>query len=127
MPFTWEQAPAPSGRRCVSRELIYRRRVMSMLPYLAAVGVITVAGPSVAVWLPVLAAYVLVMVLPALLLLGVRLAVHRQAEPVLRRLSGWLGRRMDGVLGWVLAIIGVLLAGDAAVRLGLFGLDAAGG
>ena len=100
--------------------------VMSMLPYLAAVGVLTASGAAAAVWLPVLGAYVLVMVLPALVLLGVRLAVHARAEPVLHRLSGWMGRHMDGVLGWVLAIIGFLLARDAAVRLGLFGTAAGG-
>jgi cytochrome c biogenesis protein CcdA len=98
--------------------------VMSMLPYLAAVGVLTASGAGVAVWLPVLGAYVLVMVLPALVLLGVRLAVHQRAEPVLRRLSGWMGRHMDGVVGWVLAIIGFLLARDAAAKLGLFGMAA---
>jgi hypothetical protein len=99
--------------------------VMSMLPYLAAIGVIAAAGVGVGVWLPVLAGYVLVMVLPALVLLGVRLAVHRRAEPALRRLSAWMGRHMDGVLGWVLAIIGFLLARDAAVRLDLFGMGVA--
>ncbi len=98
--------------------------VMSMLPYLAAVGVLTASGAGVVVWLPVLGAYVLVMVLPALVLLGVRLAVHARAEPVLHRLSGWMGRHMDGVLGWVLAIIGFLLARDAAVKLDLFGMGA---
>ena len=98
--------------------------VMSMLPYLAAVGVLTASGAGVAVWLPVLGAYVLVMVLPALVLLGVRLAVHSRAEPLLHRLSGWMGRHMDGVLGWVLAVIGFLLVRDAAVRLDLFGMGA---
>ena len=96
--------------------------VASMLPYLAAIGLITAAGVSPVVWLPVLAGYVLVMVLPAVLLLGVRLAVRRRAEPVLQRLSGWMARHMDGVLSWVLAIIGILLARDAVLKLQLFGL-----
>lgn len=101
--------------------------VASMLPYLAAIGLITAADVSPAVWLPVLAGYVVIMVLPALLLLGIRLAVRRRAEAVLQWLSVWLARHMDGVLSWVLAIIGILLARDAALKLQLFGLGAAGG
>jgi hypothetical protein len=96
--------------------------VASMLPYLAAIGLITAADVSAVVWLAVLAGYVVVMVVPALLLLGIRLAVRRRAEPVLRRLSGWMARHMDGVLSWVLGIIGFLLARDAVVKLHLFGL-----
>jgi hypothetical protein len=46
--------------------------------------------------------------------------VRRRAEPVLQRLSGWMARHMDGVLSWVLAIIGFLLARDAVLKLGLF-------
>jgi len=37
-------------------------------------------------------------------------------------LSGWMARHMDGVLSWVLAIIGILLARDAVLKLQLFGL-----
>jgi hypothetical protein len=101
--------------------------VASMLPYLAAIGLITASDVSAAVWLPVLAGYVVIMVVPAVLLLGIRLAVRHRAEPVLRRLSGWLARHMDGVLSWVLAIIGILLVRDAVLKLHLFGLGAAGG
>lgn len=101
--------------------------VASMLPYLAAVGLITAADVSVLIWLPTLAAYVVLMVIPATLLLGIRLAVHGRAEPVLRRVSGWMARHMDGVLSWVLAILGILLARDAVIKLQLFGLDALSG
>jgi hypothetical protein len=98
-----------------------------MLPYLAAVGLITAADVSVLIWLPTLAAYVVLMVIPATLLLCIRLAVHGRAEPVLRRVSGWMARHMDGVLSWVLAILGILLARDAVIKLQLFGLDALSG
>jgi hypothetical protein len=95
--------------------------VLSMLPYLAAVGLITAAGLGVTVRVPVLAAYVLVMVLPALVLLGVRVALGSRVERPLQVISAWFARHLDGVLGWVLGIIGFLLVRDAVVRLDLLG------
>ncbi|WP_114907167.1 GAP family protein [Ornithinimicrobium murale] len=89
----------------------------SMLPYLAAIGLLTAAGWGMATSVGVLAGYVVVMTLPALLLLGLRLAAARQAEPLLTRVNGWLQRNKDEMLGWVLGIIGFLLAADAASRL----------
>lgn len=94
---------------------------LSMLPYLAAVGILAVADVGAAVWVPVLAGYVLVMVLPAVVLLAVRLAMHERVQPALERLAGWMARHADGALGWVLALLGFYLAANAAVRLGLFG------
>jgi hypothetical protein len=93
--------------------------VMSMLPYLAAIGLLTAAGVGAPVWVPVLAGYVLVMVLPAVLLLCLRLALGARVEPPLQVVSAWLWRRMDGVLSWVLGIVGFLLASDAVIRLDL--------
>jgi hypothetical protein len=95
--------------------------VMSMLPYLAAIGLITAAGVSAAVWLPVLGGYALVMVLPALVLLGVRVALGRRVETPLQVIGAWMSRHADGMLSWVFGIIGFLLARDAVVRLDLIG------
>lgn len=88
-----------------------------MLPYLGAVGIITQAqlpAPSV---VAVLAAYVLVMTLPALVLLALRLLAHRAIEPALRRLGAWLDRNTDEMLGWILGIVGFFVAADAAARI----------
>jgi len=59
-----------------------------------------------------------VMVLPALLLLGGRLVAARWIDPVLRRLERWLSKNAAEMTGWVLGIVGVLLALDAVGRLG---------
>lgn len=91
--------------------------VASMLPYLGAVGIITQAqlpAPSV---VAILAAYVLVMTLPALALLALRLLAHRAIEPALRRLGAWLDRNTDEMLGWILGIVGFFVAADAAARI----------
>jgi hypothetical protein len=95
--------------------------VLSMLPFLAAIGLITSAAVPAPIWLPTLAGYVAVMVLPALLLLALRLALHRRIEAVLQVLSTWLSARMEEALGWVLAVVGFLLAADATTRLELIG------
>ncbi|MDO9378197.1 MAG: GAP family protein [Nocardioidaceae bacterium] len=91
--------------------------VASMLPFLAAVGIITAADLPVVAWVPVVLAYTLVMVLPALVLLGVRLALGSRLERPLARLSGWLTRQSGNALYWALAIVGILLAQDASSAL----------
>ncbi|MEW2382500.1 GAP family protein [Micromonospora sp. NPDC047707] len=94
--------------------------VATMLPYLGALGLLATSGlggPAVA---GVLAAYCLVMVLPAVLLLAARVAWPTWIEPLLARLNGWITRTSGSTLGWVLGIAGFLIARDAAARLGLF-------
>src|SRR5918998_1018590 len=61
--------------------------VASMLPYLAAIGIIIAAGVPTAAQLGVLAGYVVVMVAPALVLFAVRRAARSRMEPRLRRLE----------------------------------------
>lgn len=91
--------------------------VASMLPYLGAVGLIVASDVSTGTQLGVLAGYVVVMILPALVLLGVRLAAGRRLEPKLARLEAWLTRRTSGASAWVVGIIGVLIALDAVGAL----------
>lgn len=93
--------------------------VMTMLPYLAAVGIITAAEIGPETWLPLLLGYVLVMVLPALVLFLVRTVARRRVEPVLNTLTAWMSRHSAEALGWVLAVVGLLLAADAVSRLHL--------
>ncbi|MFI7546910.1 GAP family protein [Actinoplanes sp. NPDC049599] len=95
--------------------------VLSMVPYLAAVGLLTAAEIAAPLRVALLTGYVVVMVLPALVLLGVRTALGSRIERPLQLVSAWMGRHLDGALGWVLAIIGVLLARDAVFRLDLIG------
>ncbi|MET8229166.1 GAP family protein [Micromonospora sp. NPDC005298] len=93
--------------------------VATMLPYLGAVGLLTTSGLGAAQIVGLLAGYCLVMVVPAVLLLGARLAWPKLVEPVLGRLNAWIARHSGGVLGWILGIAGFLLARDAVLRLGL--------
>jgi len=95
--------------------------VGTMLPYLAAIGLITTSDLATGASIGVLAAYCVVMVLPALLLLGVRLVAARFVEPLLARLERWLSRNAAEMTGWVLGILGVLLALNAVGGLGWTG------
>jgi hypothetical protein len=91
--------------------------VGTMLPYLAAIGLITTAELPAAQRVAVLAGYCVVMILPALALMGLRLATGHRIEPLLTRISNWMTN--SDMLAWVVGIVGFLLASDAAQRLGL--------
>jgi cytochrome c biogenesis protein CcdA len=91
------------------------------LPYLGAVGVITRADLAVGDWLPLLALYNLIFVLPPLALLAGHLALRQRAEPLMDRLR----RRLDATaregLLWLLGLVGFFLLADALGRLRVVG------
>ncbi|MEV4810191.1 GAP family protein [Micromonospora avicenniae] len=95
--------------------------VATMLPYLGAVSLLAAADVSGPAVVAVLAGYCLVMVSPAVLLLGTRVAFPARVEPLLARLNTWITEKSGSALGWILGIAGFLLARDAAGRLDLFG------
>jgi hypothetical protein len=91
--------------------------VVTMLPYLAAIGLMISSGLSPAFSAAALAGYCVVMVLPACLLILVRSVAHARVEPWLARADSFLSRHADSALGWVLGIAGFLIARDAAALL----------
>jgi hypothetical protein len=93
--------------------------VATMLPYLAAIGMVTSAGIGPAPTTLTMAAYCAVMVLPALLLLAGRLVARNAVEPLLVRINDWMVKHAASTTGWVLGIVGFLIARDAAWRLGI--------
>jgi hypothetical protein len=95
--------------------------VATMFPYLGAIALIAGAGLAPGVDVAVLAGYCVVMVLPALVLLGVRLVLAERVTPLLTRVNNWFEKHAVGATGWILAIVGFLVARDAAFRLGFFG------
>ncbi|MCK2217882.1 GAP family protein [Actinomadura sp. ATCC 31491] len=91
--------------------------VATMVPYLAAVGLMTTSGLPAAQWLPLLAGYVLVMIAPPLALMALRGVAGAWLEPRLERLRAWLTRHSASMVSWAVGIIGFLLARDAAAHL----------
>lgn len=91
--------------------------VVTMLPYLAATGLIASTDLGMPARVVVLAGYCLVMILPALVLMAGRLVARRAVEPVLERLSRWMERHGGETTGWIVGIVGFLVARDAVGRM----------
>lgn len=124
-----ESGAGGSGGRAGLRPLVLLAltaaalEVATMLPYLGATGLISRAELSPTPTVGVLAAYCLVMLLPALLLLALRTGAHRLVAPVLARLGRWLERTSASTTAWIVGIVGFLVARDAVARMP-GGLDA---
>ncbi|MDX3659510.1 GAP family protein [Streptomyces sp. ID05-26A] len=89
----------------------------TMLPYLGAIGMMSAADLRPAQIGLLLAGYCLVMIVPALVLLGARLALRSKVEPFLTRISTWFAEKGASTTGWILGIAGFLVARDAIARL----------
>lgn len=87
--------------------------VASMLPYLGAIGMLATSDLALAPQLGLLGAYCLVMVAPALVLLGLRLGARRFVEPLLQRIQAWMERSSGETMAWIVGIIGFLIARNA--------------
>lgn len=91
--------------------------VATMLPYLAAVGLLSGSELDSAGRAMALAAYCVVMVLPALVLLVARILARRLIEPLLGRLADWMTREGAETTAWIVGIVGFLIARDAIVKV----------
>lgn len=91
--------------------------VATMLPYLGAIGLLGTSSLHVLERLLVLAGYCLVMVLPALVLLALRLVSRRHVEPFLQRIARWMEKSGGEATAWTVGIVGFLIARDAVGRM----------
>jgi cytochrome c biogenesis protein CcdA len=91
------------------------------LPYLGAVGAITRADLAVGDWLPLLATYNLIFVLPPLALLAAHVALGDRASGLFERLRARLGGAAREGLLWLLGLVGFLLLTDALRHFGVVG------
>ncbi|HYG83505.1 MAG TPA: GAP family protein [Verrucomicrobiae bacterium] len=94
----------------------------TMLPYLAAIGILVNANSEPITAIGVLAVYCVVMILPALILFGLRLAMRAKIEPKIAAMERWATRHLTGSTAWLIGIAGFLIARDALWRLGFFDL-----
>lgn len=95
----------------------------TMFPYLGAIALLAGTGVGLAGTAAILAGYCLVMILPALVLFGLRLALADRVTPLLTRVNGWFAKHAVGATGWILGIVGFFLAADAASRLGFLNVE----
>jgi hypothetical protein len=91
--------------------------VATMLPYLAAIGLVSAEGFEWPTRALILAAYCLVMIAPALVLLLARLGARRLIEPLLQRIARWMEKMGGETTAWIVGILGFLLARDAFSRV----------
>lgn len=101
--------------------------VATMLPYLAAIGLIVTQGPGWPASGLLLVAYCVVMVLPALVLLAGRLLARRLVERPLVRLDAWFTRHGASTAAWVVGAVGVILVLNTAPALFAAGAVSAAG
>lgn len=94
--------------------------VASMLPYLAAIGIITAQVPAAPGRTVLLAGYCLVMIAPAVCLTIARLLAHDALQRPLTHLDQWLTRHATATTAWIVGIMGFLLAAHAIFDLGWF-------
>jgi hypothetical protein len=94
--------------------------VATMLPYLVAMGMLAEAPLGMPVRIAALAGYCAVMILPAVVLLALRVVAAPVVERPLGRLAAWMERTGRENTAWIIGIVGFLVARGAATELGLF-------
>lgn len=88
--------------------------VATMLPYLAAIGLIMAQGPDGPASGLMLVGYCAVMMLPALVLLAGRILARPLMERPLAGLDRWFTRHGASTAAWVVGIVGVVLVLNTA-------------
>jgi hypothetical protein len=87
--------------------------IATMLPYIAAIGILTQSDVSSLGQVAILAGYTVVMVVPALLLILIASFAGSRFDAFLERVGAWIRKNADGMVGWALGIVGFLLAANA--------------
>lgn len=88
--------------------------IATMLPYLAAIGLIMAQGPGGPASGLLLVGYCAVMMLPALVLLAGRILARRLMERPLAGLDRWFTRHGASTAAWVVGAVGVVLVLNTA-------------
>lgn len=83
--------------------------VVTMLPYLVAIGIIADSGISIAKAIGILAGYCLVMSLPAVLIALSRALAGDKLDGLLERIQNWGIRNAANTLSWTVGIVGVVI------------------
>lgn len=94
--------------------------VATMLPYIVAMTMLADAGIDTPVRVLSLVGYCVLMILPAVVLLILRLVAAPLVQRPLERFAAWMERTGAENTAWIIGIIGFLIARSAATELGLF-------
>lgn len=88
--------------------------VATMIPYLAAVGIIVDSGAGLGRSAVTLVAYCVVMVVPAAVLAVARLVGGARLDSLLARIHDWSVRGAAGAFSWAVGIVGVVIVLNTA-------------
>lgn len=88
--------------------------LVTMVPYLAAIGIIVDSGAGLARSAAVLAVYCAVMVVPAAILAVARLVGGTRLDGLLTRVHDWSVRGAAGAFSWAVGIVGVVIVLNTA-------------
>lgn len=94
--------------------------VATMLPYIVGMTMLADAGIDTPVRVLSLVGYCVLMILPAVVLLILRLVAAPLVQRPLERFAAWMERTGAENTAWIIGIIGFLIARSAATELGLF-------
>ncbi|WP_145330855.1 GAP family protein [Paenibacillus xylanexedens] len=92
----------------------------TMLPYLAAIGLLVSEGPPWPMSGILLLGYCFVMILPSLILLAGRLLAYPVLKQPLAKMDKWLVNNAQNATAWIVGIVGFLLTVNAVYDLGWF-------
>jgi hypothetical protein len=91
--------------------------IATMFPYLAAIGILDTTPIFPMIRILLLAGYCVVMILPAVALTIGRLIFSSRVNPLLLRMDAWFEKNGEYTVGWIFAIVGIVLALNAAGHL----------
>jgi hypothetical protein len=94
--------------------------VATMLPYIVAMTMLADAGIDAPLRVLSLVGYCALMILPAIVLLILRIVAAPLVRRPLERFAAWMERTGAENTAWIIGIIGFLIARSAATELGLF-------
>lgn len=94
--------------------------VATMLPYIVAMTMLADAGIDTPLRVFSLVGYCAVMILPAIVLLVLRVVAAPLVQRPLERFAAWMERTGAENTAWIIGILGFLIARSAATELGLF-------
>lgn len=125
-----ERAQRASGRPKVLVGLAVTAglmEVVTMVPYLAAMGLIGRMGLGLGEGSAVLAGYCALMILPAAALCGIRALLGTRGSSLLERVHRWSIRHAASAVSWATGIIGViLLVRTLGPAMGVLGIGGRG-
>lgn len=94
--------------------------VATMLPYIVGMTMLADAGVETSFRVLALVGYCVLMIVPALVLLVLRLVAVPLVQRPLERFAAWMQRTGAETTAWIIGVIGFLIARSAATDLGLF-------